>query len=583
MRRAALFLSPLLVLSLSSSVALGEESPASSADEAIAPTENAQKEQARAHFEKALTLFEEEAWDAALVEFLASRELYPTRAATKNAAVCLRKLHRFDQALDYFEALLQDFPDLPSDEKSLVVREMRELQGRVGGLEIRDALPGAKVVVDGRERGIVPLSPLRLPVGTHLLRVSMEGFAPFEAQVDVIGGQTVPVTAELSALTQGGRLKITEQEGKVLDVVVDGIVVGKTPWEGTLAVGDHMVLLQGEGNVGTPPVPAPVSLNQVTPLTLRAELLDASLRIEPMPAGAHIAIDGVTVGRGLWEGRLRSGSHKIEVASEGFLPITRQLSLRGGEPEVLRVSLERDRSSEAFRAANPPRIVVEASGALALSPTLGGDLVAGCGDGCTASTPMGGFGRIHVAYQLGWGLGFGIDAGALTLSQRVENRTTELQPVGRPALPGVVEDQLRLSGALLGASASYRLGTDTFPLTARLGAGAFLGTTRDEREGSFTRNDQAPLAVRPPAEQSPSTYLYVSPEAMLGYRVGERFEVSVGLQALVFLGIGESLVWENRAKLIDPVDGVKTFPPNETVAGETIVIVLPSVGARYEF
>ena len=29
-----------------------------------------------------------------------SRDLFPTRAATKNAAICLRKLHRFDEALE---------------------------------------------------------------------------------------------------------------------------------------------------------------------------------------------------------------------------------------------------------------------------------------------------------------------------------------------------------------------------------------------------------------------------------------------------------------------------------------------------
>lgn len=581
--RSAPLVSSLLALSLSSALALAQAAPeAAKAEPAALDDEAAKKEQARTHFDKALTLFEEEAWDAALVEFAQSRELYPTRAATKNAAVCLRKLHRFDQALDMFEALLREFPTLPADEKALVDREIKELEGRVGKVEIRGALPGAKVVVDGRERGMTPLAPVRLPVGTHLVRVSMEGFAPFEAQVEVVGAKTSALDAELSPLTRGGRLKITEQEGKTLDVVVDGVVVGKTPWEGTLAVGDHMVLLRGEGNVGTQPVPAPVSLNQVTPLTLRAESLDASLRVEPLPAGASVAIDGVTVGRGLWEGRLRSGPHKVEVASEGFLPLTRQVTLRVDKPEVLNVTLERDPNSEAWRVAHPPRIVVEVSGAFAISPSLGGDLVASCSGDCKKSVGTGFFGQLHAAYQLGSGLGFGVDAGAIVLQQKLENRGAQLQPVGRPALTGSVNDELRLAGALVGGSASYHLASDVLPLTFRLGVGALLGSVQDTRKGDFTRTDGSPISVNPPAEKASATYLYVSPEARIGHRFGERFEVSLGLQTLFLIGMGDEPTWTNRTKLVDAVDGLKTFP-SETTAGKTVVVLLPSVGARYEF
>src|SRR5688500_13447169 len=60
-------------------------------------------EDARAHFEAGVALFDEQAWDAALAEFLTSRARYPTRKNTKNAAICLRKLHRFDEALDMLE------------------------------------------------------------------------------------------------------------------------------------------------------------------------------------------------------------------------------------------------------------------------------------------------------------------------------------------------------------------------------------------------------------------------------------------------------------------------------------------------
>src|SRR5262249_51194997 len=143
-------------------------------------------------------------------------------------------------------------------------------------------------------------------------------FEPFEARVDVAGGQVVRVVARLRRLGQTGRLRVAEQDDKLLYVVVDGNVVGSTPWQGSLSLGTHTVVLRGEGNLGTQPVTVRIRPNETTPLFLAAEQLGSLVRIEPTPAGATVAIDGVTVGQGTWEGRLHSGLHRIEIADEGF-------------------------------------------------------------------------------------------------------------------------------------------------------------------------------------------------------------------------------------------------------------------------
>src|SRR5262249_14324595 len=152
-----------------------------------------------------------------------------------------------------------------------------------------------------------------------VVRVYKEGFEPFEARVDVAGSETARVVAHLLALVQPGRARIAEQGGKALDVIIDGNKVGTTPWEGPLSAGDHLVLLRGEVTLGTQPASLSIKLGQTTPLTLAAEKLDAEVRVIPTPAGASVAIDAVTVGHGLWQGRLREGRHKIEVLSDGFL------------------------------------------------------------------------------------------------------------------------------------------------------------------------------------------------------------------------------------------------------------------------
>src|SRR4051812_8664259 len=101
-------------------------STASAAPDVPGPSASADaKEAARALFEKSLPLFEEGHWDAALGGFLASRNLYPARGNTQNAAMCMEKLARYDEAIELLEAL-QTFSLTPT-EQAVVDREIRRL------------------------------------------------------------------------------------------------------------------------------------------------------------------------------------------------------------------------------------------------------------------------------------------------------------------------------------------------------------------------------------------------------------------------------------------------------------------------
>jgi hypothetical protein len=334
----------------------------------------ARRADAKASFEKGNVLLKQEAWDAALAEFGRSRASYPTRAATKNAAICLSSLRRFDEALDMFEEVLK-FSNLPDDERQIVERTLKELQDRVGTLKVEGGEPGASIVIDGRYRGTLPLpGAVRVAAGSHEISAFKEGLDPFGATIEVGAKQAAVV--QLRSLSTGGRLRVTEQQGRPMDVVVDGTVMGKTPWEGPLRIGEHLVTLRGSvnldaipecapgedsaapgkkaalrGNVelGTQPVSVPIRLREVTKLTLTAEALDTSLRVEPTPGGARVSIDSVVVGQGAWEGRLRVGEHKVEVSADGFLPEIRTVKLERQKRQVVTIGLERDRSASGFR------------------------------------------------------------------------------------------------------------------------------------------------------------------------------------------------------------------------------------------
>lgn len=585
-RRAAAV--PFLIVSLLVNVVGAQSTTKPAAAPASAPAvDETKKDAAREHFQKGLTLFDEEAWDAALVEFMTSRSMYPTRSATKNAGLCVHKLHRFDEALDLFEELLK-FPNLPPDDKALAERELKTLRGLVGSIELRVSEAGAAITIDGRDRAALALAgPIRLAAGTHTVRVYKDGFEPFESRVQLLGGQAQKVLATLRPLMQSGRLKVTEQNGKVLDVVVDNVVVGKTPWEGTLPPGDHAVLLRGEGALGSQPASAPVKLNQVTPIMLAAEDLTAGVRVAPTPAGATIAIDGVSVGRGLWEGKLRAGRHTFESAQEGFLPFSRAVTLEGGASQVVAAELQRDPNSPLW-TENRPRFALEVDGAFGVSPTLGGD-VAGCASPCKNRPAVGLVAVGRGVYQFRSGFGLGIEAGYLMLKTTVDGRATTISPTGLTD-KGTAHDALTLGGLLAGANASMRLGK-TLPVTLRLGAGVLLGSLNDTRSGDFatqartdgkTIKPSRPYSLEAVSESPPARYFYLAPEVRLAMPIGTHFELSAGVEAIVLIALSQPSWVGEQKPVTTQGDGVGTFP-DEALAGKTILVLAPGLGARYAF
>ena len=551
--------------------------PAVPAADDAGPSE-ADKEEARRQFEKGVVLLKEEAWSAALAAFLRSRELFPTRGNTKNAAFCLRKLQRYDESLDMYEALLRDFPNLSPEDKLEAQTAAAEMRGLVGTIDITGAEPGAAITVDGQARGdYPPVTPIRAAAGSHIVRVYKEGFEPFETRVDVAGGQSSTVTAKLRALKDAGRLRVVEQSGRSLDLVVDGTVRGQTPWEGRLEIGPHMVFLRGKGTVGTQPASVVIASQQTASLSLRAEELDAAIRVEPTPISARVAIDGVTLGSGPWALRLKSGRHRVEVFEEGFLSASREVTLGRGDRQIVPVELGRD--PKAARWQKPSKWAFELGAGFAMVPSLGGDIAGACAGDCARTLGAGAIGLVHAGYELGWGLGFGLEAGYLAAFQSVEQREATLTPVGLTAQTGTVNDALRLDGFVVGATGSIRFG-ERFPFGFRLGAGALLGGVRDERSGRFTARDGTAIEAYPVADRPSTTFVYLAPEIYFGARIGKGFELGGSLAAYVLIAPSQPR-WDPTIETSAGSDGRGSYG-DDALTGAAIPVFVPSLRARYE-
>jgi hypothetical protein len=568
----------------------------------VAPATRAQqvaddtaRNEARTRFERGLTLYRDGAYDAALAEFLRSRELYPTRAATQNAGSALRRLGRFDEALDMFDRLLSEFPNLSEADRKAAEAERFELTLRVGTLEVHSAEAGATVVVDGKERGQTPTATTRVSAGSHAVRVYKEGFLPYETRVEVAGRQKIAVEARLGALTRAGRLAVTEDHGAKADVVIDDVAVGKTPWEGTLPVGPHTLALRGDGDLGSQPTPVEVRLGQVTRVVLYVEPLRCRLRVEPTPPSASIAVDAVEVGHGVWQGKLRCGAHSVDVSAPGFLIAHRAVPLAEGEPGIVRESLEQDPDSPMWKAKNPPRVLLEATlGALAGS-SLGGDLNAGCTGACRAALSLGFVATVRAGYQLPLGLGFSVEAGYFSVRQGIAGRAAQVVPMGLMPDTGTANDALTLSGPVLGAIISYVRDVDlgaSLVLGGALGASVLIGSATDARSGTFATGPIPPGVMYDTplsTERTATRAIIVEPEVKVGYRIAKRWVVEAGLRVPVVLLLAD-IPWNDQTPVSAGVCpdqdtnrcmGFGVYG-HQNVFGRSSVLVSPLVGVRAE-
>jgi hypothetical protein len=578
-------------------IGIARAQPAPPVGAGVEGSPQGKKSEAEARFYKGKKLSAEGAWSAALAEFQASRRLYANESATRGAAVCLRRLARFDEALDLFELALRDFAaTMEAGTKADVQREIVELRGLVGTLDVEQAEPGAAITLDGQSRGDFPLlAPLRVATGSHAVRVYKEGFLPFETRVEVAGGQTARIPARLIRLVQVGTLQITEAHGRALTVIVDGLDVGTTsaaPLALPLAPGKHVVLLRGEGHLGTAPASVVLRVNEVAPLRLEAEVLDASLRIAPVPLDAQLSLDAVALGRGVWEGHVRAGTHTLEIAAEGFLPETRALTLAHDGTESFAVQLERDPRSPFWRKPPPPpHFVVEIATAALIVPSFGGDVAGACDGECSAGIGIGGYSVIRGGYQRSSGLGFGVTVGALTAKQRPSARSTTLEIVGDPGPNAMdparnttdkatVDDVLSLRGLVLGAWVGYALDAG-LPIHLRLGAGGVFGSLSDVRNGSFVASsDGASHSLGSASETTPARFVFLTPEVRVGWPLGKHVEINVGIEIPLLFAVPQPR-WSAAQGIHAGPDGYGSFKADALVSG-VLVTVAPTLGARFD-
>ncbi|MFM8532652.1 MAG: PEGA domain-containing protein, partial [Acidimicrobiia bacterium] len=132
----------------------------------------------------------------------------------------------------------------------LVTRDSGGLREGEGELAVQSRPQGARVVVDGKEQGVTPLT-VRLNAGAHVLEVQVGKSEPRVIPLNIQAGVQTSQYIELQGVTGTGTLEV-RSEPSGARVTVDGQPRGTTP--ATLRdhpAGDHTVVVEAGGRKAT--------------------------------------------------------------------------------------------------------------------------------------------------------------------------------------------------------------------------------------------------------------------------------------------------------------------------------------------
>lgn len=565
-------------------------------------------EEAKRHFEAGLKLASSD-WEAALRQFMRSLEIFPTRAAARNAGIALRQLGRYAEAYEMYDKLQQQFgAKMPSEEAVQVAREKDELRALVGELRLNVRQLGADIVLDGVERGKAPSAQaLRLNPGRYTLEVNLTGFERYSATIVIQAGQSTQVSIDLRPSPLAGSLEVREAQGRSYDVLVDSVLAGKTPWRGHVLAGAHTVALSdGKGN-GTAPQAVQVKARGSSKLTLRAVKLDAELEVRTTPVEANIAIDGVVVGTGLWRGALPSQAHRLDVTLEGYSPSHTEIAPFSGKLPTREVRLVRAPKTEPASGGFLQKLLIGNYAELQGGPLLAHSLRGGANDSCPCDEhhrPLGAMVGIRLGHELPAGIAAELSAGWLDLRESMERQARSVSPNPFASLSSrALRDTTHLSGPWLLASAQLRRGI-RLPFTARIGAGVARLRSSTNSSGTFEGTLVNPNdATERRGYVSRLNFLeddqriwgaLFTTELRVGYRVNSRFSVDVGVALWLTVPqrrsrtLGGAPRIAHLSAIPEPwADGQAVRPGYATLPSETVtrafIAVSPSLAARYEF
>jgi hypothetical protein len=551
-------------------------------------------------FRKGVVLLQADDIERALDYFLRSRAEQASAKNTGNAAICLSRLGRYDEALEMYEELLLRFSaDLDAEDRATLVPAMAALREKVGGINLSANVDGL-VVIDGRARGKLPINaPIRVLAGKHTIRIFKEGFVAYEVRVEVSTRAPINVDARLAPLAGAGLLRVDSATSEGFEVFIDGSTAGRVPWEGTLGLGRHLIWIQ-KGNRGSAPSSVAIIEGQTALAQLPVFDLGPQLRIAITPPTAGVAVDGVALGTGSWEGRLPIGGHRVVVSEDGYhsRAITLVVENKSLVSERVQVNLVLDPESPRWPRPSKGRPFASFFGGYVGGTTLRSSAEEACSSGCFREPGVsGGLGGLRFGFRFKRGfapeVAVGIASFNATFSRGEESTFYSRQAASTVTVSYTLEDRIRLAGPFLsaGASAWIPLLHPDIGFLARTSVGVLFASISDPITGTASAGGTTAVITVSNRDETLSKPIgFILPELGAEARLGS-FRVGFTFGVAFFPALGPRFSHENtgvspRCDAARPT-AVGCAPITHLLAGERafgpFLLWTPQVALGYSF
>ena len=223
------------------------------------------------------------------------------------------------------------------DEDSMTISlQMRRLPGQL--TVVTDPLVDAVVTVDNGMVGRVPYGPIELQPGAHSVSVRADRYLPFDDVIDIPGlGREERVSVQLVRRWSNVEIK-SEPAGA--EIYAGNERIGETPAVVELLEGTHQVSVVRDGfKAWDGTVVARPNTEQALPL-IRLEPANAKLRVNSIPRGANVTVDGRYRGQSPLTLSLSPGiDYKIGLSRAGYGAASRTVRLDAAASDSITVDL----------------------------------------------------------------------------------------------------------------------------------------------------------------------------------------------------------------------------------------------------
>ncbi|OPY37123.1 MAG: PEGA domain protein [Methanoregula sp. PtaU1.Bin051] len=213
---------------------------------------------------------------------------------------------------------------------------------------------GAKVYINGVWEGNTNMEVAPVPLGSsYTVKIVKDGYQPYETSVVI--HEDTHIHAELVPIAATGTLAVMSNPAEAR-VLVDGIMVGLTPYSGTTIAGEHTVKVS---KINYEDYTTTVTVEGGKTTTVTATLVPSgkpatgtgSVSVISTPVGANVYIDGVYYGPAPVSADLAAASHSIKVSMPGYSDFVSTVSITAGQSLPVYVTLVQGTSTVAVTQA----------------------------------------------------------------------------------------------------------------------------------------------------------------------------------------------------------------------------------------